>query len=319
METNKVDLIRWQAPMTKVTYALLPIIVASYYFFGLRALLVLLVSVATAFLTEYVFARVYKEPVTSSIFVTGLLFGLSLPPGLPYWMVALGAIFGVVFGKMVFGGFGRNIFNPALVGRAFLYVSFGNHMTGQWTVPQPGAMGSLLSYLPNGVDTVTRATPGMSMQAGEAVGFLPLFLGNTAGVIGGTSVILVVGAGIYLLKKKLANHRIVVGALGAYFIVQTILWLSGSEGAVNPLYAVCAGSVLFGIVFYATEPVTACKTNEGRWLYGIFIGAMSALITVLSPWPEGTMFAILLANTFAPITDYAVAEWKKAQKAKVAA
>ena len=124
--------------------------------------------------------------------------------------------------------------------------------------------------------------------------------------------------GIYIVKQKIANYRLVISCIVGYAAMQTVFWLVGPEHAADPLRSMLGGSLLFGAFFFVTEPVSACKTNEGRWLYGGFVGVMSSVISVLSPWPAGTMFAILLANTFAPITDYAIQEWKKHKKAKAA-
>lgn len=314
MASKTTSLIRQQAPMTKMLYALAPIALSGVYFYGWRVLLLLIVVNLFGFLSEYAFARVYKEPVTMSVFVTSVLFCLSLPPAIPIWMAVVGVVFGVVFGKMVFGGFGRNVFNPALVGRAFLYISFGNEMTGRWSEPVGGVLGGFGAYA---VEAVTQATPGMTMKLGEATSLLPLFLGNISGVIGGTSALLVLIGGIYIVQQKIANYRLVVSCLVGYALMQTIFWL-GPVGGVDPLRSMLGGSLLFGAFFFVTEPVSACKTNEGRWIYGAFVGVMSSMISVLSPWPAGTMFAILLANTFAPITDYAIQEWKTKRKAKAA-
>ena len=308
---KRIPLVKWQLPMKRVLYALTPIAVSAVYFYGGRVILVLAVCNGFGFLTEYAFTCRWKQPVSSAVFVTATLFAMSLPPNLPIPMAVLGVVFGVVFGKMVFGGFGKNIFNPALTGRAFVYVCFGGYMTTRWDNPVPGVMGGLLSYRS---DAVTQATPGMLMKAGESVGLLDLFLGNTAGVIGGTSALLVILGGFYLLRTKAANYRIIVAGLLGFVVAQGILFLGGVKGAANPVSALLAGSVLFGLFFYATDPVSAPNTNPARWIYGAFIGAMSSLISVFSVWPAGTMFAILLANMFAPITDYAVNRLKKRPK-----
>ncbi|MBT3295213.1 MAG: RnfABCDGE type electron transport complex subunit D [Verrucomicrobia bacterium] len=289
--------------MTRVLWALAPIAASSVYFFGWRALLLLVVVNAAAFAAEYAFTRRWKQPASAAVFVSGTLFALSLPPQLPVGMAVLGIVFGIVFGKMVFGGFGKNIFNPALTGRAFIYVSFGRHMTGQWVDPVEGSLGGFGAYA---ADAVTQATPCMALKAGEAVPLLHLLLGTTSGVLGGTSALLVLLGGSYLVWKKAANHRIVVGCLAGYLVMQAIFWSIGCAGVASPLHGLLAGSVLFGIFFYATDPVSGPTTQQGRWIYGAFIGSMSSLITVFSAWPEGTMFAILLANMFAPIMDHAI-------------
>ena len=312
MAAKKV--INWQLPMKRVLYALVPLMVASIYFFGWRALVMLIVCNGVAFLCEHAFCRGWKQPVSSAVFVSGTLFALSLPPTLPLPMAALGIAFGITFGKMVFGGFGKNVFNPALVGRAFIYVSFGNYMTGEWADPVGGILGGLAAY---SGDAVTGATPGMLLKIGESVPLWKLFVGSCSGTLGGTSALLAMAGGAWLIWKKAANYRIVYSAFAGYLVTQTVSWLAGN--GVDPLHGVLAGSIVIGFFFYATDPVSACMTNQGRWFYGGFIGVMTALIGTYSSWPAGTMFAILLANMFAPITDHVVRELDKRKKAKARA
>jgi len=314
---DKPKWIRWQKPIQRVLYALIPIVLSSVYFFGWRVLLMLLLVNAAGYLAEYAFTRKWGTPVTSAVLVTNTLFCLSLPPALPIWMAILGIVFAVVFGKMVFGGFGKNIFNPALTGRAFLYISFGGFMTGRWSAPVPGVPGGLTAYA---ADAITTATPGIVLKTDpSAVSLSGLFLGNTAGCIGGTSAILVLLGGIYITWTRAANYRIVISCLAGYLVMQGTLWLSGVSGAADPVRAAFSGSLLIGAFFYATDPVSASQTNEGRWVYGAFIGAMSCIISIFAAWPAGTMFAILLANMFAPIMDLGIGELKARKKARLAA
>jgi len=291
--------------MKRVLYALTPLMAASVYFFGWRSLIMLALVNAAGFATEYAFVRSWKEPVTSAVFVTSCLFALSLPPALPFWMAVLGVIFAVAFGKMVFGGFGRNVFNPALTGRAFIYVCFGDYMTGRWSPALPGPWGGLVRYAP-APDAITGATPGMLLKTGGEFSLWELLVGNISGTLGGTSALLALAGGLYIVLTKTANYRIVVSAVAGYVCMQSLLWLGGVKGAIDPLHGILAGSFMIGAFFYATDPVSAPKTNEARWIYGAFIGIMSSLITVFSAWPAGTMFSILLANMFAPITDHFV-------------
>lgn len=306
MPTKPAKLLRRQAPMERVLLALLPLVVASVYWFGWRALILLAVINAAAFLTEYTFCRIWKQPVSEAVFVTGTLYTLSLTPTLPYWMALVGIVFAITFGKMVFGGFGKNVFNPALTGRAFVYICFGGYMTASWYEPAHGLLGGLIRYAP---DAVTGATPGMLLKEGTAVSAAALFAGNISGTIGGTSALLAILGGCYLLWKKTANYRIVAPCLVGYLIMQTVLWIGGAT-MVDPLHGILAGSFMIGAFFYATDPVSASQTNEGRWIYGAFIGVMSSVITVFSAWPAGTMFSILLANMFAPIMDHGIKSLK---------
>jgi Na+-transporting NADH:ubiquinone oxidoreductase subunit B len=303
-----VGKVQWQKPMVTVLIGLAPVIVSSVYFFGWRALAMLLLVNVAGYLTEYAFVRRQGQPVTSAAFITATLLTLSLPPTLPFWMAVVGVVFGMVFGKMVFGGFGRNVFNPALAGRVFIYVSFGGAMTTQWAEPVAGGLGGFAVWQS---DAITQATPGILMKAGSTFPLSALFFGNTSGTLGGTSVLLVLAGGLYIVWKKAANYRIVVSGIVGFLAVQSVLWYYGIRNAPEPLSAIMAGSTLIGIFFYATDPVSASQTNEGRWIYGAYIGGMSSMIAVLSAWPAGTMFAILQANAFAPIMDVAIRALKK--------
>ncbi|HQB11102.1 MAG TPA: RnfABCDGE type electron transport complex subunit D, partial [bacterium] len=221
---NKKPLISWQLPMKRVLWALAPTALAGVYFFGLRVLLLYIVVHIAGFLSEYAFAKKYNQQVSSSVFVTNMLFAMIIPPALPFWMAAVGIIFGVVFGKMVFGGFGKNIFNPALVGRAFIYVTFAVYMTGMWSEPYGGMMGGLLSYSP---DAVTSATVLSSAKGTMNSIWLNAFLGNIAGSAGETSALLIILGGMYLVIKKVASREIIITTVIGLVIPQTIFWYFG--------------------------------------------------------------------------------------------
>jgi Na+-transporting NADH:ubiquinone oxidoreductase subunit B len=304
---KKTKLINWQKPMSRVVFALIPLTLASVYLFGWRALAVLALVNGVGFLCEYIFSKVYNKPVTSAVFVTNFLFALSLPPRIPFWIAAVGIAFGVIFGKMVFGGFGKNIFNPAISGRAFIYVSFGVELTSQWYLPFNGIFGGLTQWQPP-VDAFTGATPLTVFKEGlGSVPILNLFFGNTSGSLGETSALLIILGGIYLIYTKTANWRIILSGLLGFGITSTILWVSGIQGVPNTLAALFSGSILYGIMFMATDPVSASQTtNLGRWIYGGFIGIMTILIRQFSIWPAGITFAILLANMFAPLLDHLI-------------
>ncbi|MCE1245486.1 MAG: RnfABCDGE type electron transport complex subunit D [Firmicutes bacterium] len=314
---KKIPLINWQPPMVKVLYALIPLVLASVYFFGWRCLLVIGTVNLAGFLMEYLFVRNWKEPVSAAVFVTSTLLALSLPPSIPLWMAVVGIVFGVVFGKMVFGGFGKNIFNPALTGRAFLYVSFAIPMTGKWNEPASGIPGGFAKFT---TDAVTSATPMAAIKAGNAAPpFLSLLLGNTAGSMGETCALLIILGGLYLIWKKAANFRIVLGCFIGMMLLQGTFWLMHIRHAPDPLTTFLAGSVAFGLFFFTTDPISAAQTDEGRWIYGFVIGILTVIIRNFSAWPEGMMFAILLGNMFAPITDYYIREFKARKKKVVAA
>ena len=308
-ETTKkgIPLIKWQLPMQRVLFALTPASIASIYFFGWRSLLVLAVMTVAGFFTEYCFTKYYKEPVSSSVFVSCVLYALILPPTLPLWMGIVGIVFGILFGKMVFGGFGKNIFNPALVGRAFIYVNFSVNMNNKWFEPFSGFPGGFAKFAEKfSPDTITNATPLREMAAGSNVPVSDLFWGYTGGCLGETSACLLIIGGLYLLWQKTANYRIVVGCLVSALALQTILWKMGIAAASDPLRAVLAGGFMIGLFFMTTDPVSAPQTQEARWIYGVLIGLLTVIIRVFSVWPEGMMFAILLGNMFAPIMDISI-------------
>jgi Na+-transporting NADH:ubiquinone oxidoreductase subunit B len=309
---NKQKIILVQKPMIQVVYALIPLVLAGTYFFGLRTLMILAVVNLTGFLSEYIFARVYKQQVSSAVFVSNFLFALSLPAGIPLWIAAAGIVFGIVFGKMVFGGFGKNIFNPAITGRAFIYISFGVPMTSGWFEPLSGFPAGFAAYLP---DAVSEATPLFYQSIGEKTDWLPLLLGNVSGSLGETSAILIVLAGLYLMYKKIANWKIVVSAFVSFMLMQGILYYSGLESASDPLSAALAGSFMFALIFMITDPVSSSQTTDpGRVIYGSLFGILTVLIRIFSVWPEAVTFSILLVNMFAPLIDYIVKESRKKGK-----
>lgn len=304
---NSRNLIKWQKPMTRVLWALAPVCVGAIFFFGWRFLIVLAIVNAAGFFCEWMFCRHYRESVSSAIFVTNTLFALIIPPTLPIWMAVVGVSFGVIFGKMVFGGFGKNIFNPAMVGRAFIYINFAMPMTSKWVAPFDGGTGGFIHYA---ADTVSGATPMQVLTHGGEIAISKLFLGQISGCYGETSALLILIGGLYLVWTKTANRLIVVSCFAGFILIQGALWLTHAGGAFDPLRALLSGGFMLGAFFMATDPVSACQTNEGKIIYGFLIGALTVVIRVFSVWAEGMMFAILLANMFGPIIDIAVREIK---------
>ncbi len=317
----KIKWVNWQQPMKQVLFACAPLMAAAIYLFGWRVAVMGVLAAAAAYATEAAFTRRWKEPVSSAVFVSAVLFTFSLPPTLPLWMAVVGIVFGILFGKMVYGGFGRNVFNPALTGRAFIYICFGNFMTAQWYEPWTRFPAGLIRWGWTAAsappDVITTATPGALMKlSAEALtargvtaadlSLTNLFLGDCSGVIGGTSAVLTLLCGLYIVWRKAANYRIVLSGFLGFAAIQTVFWRLGLGNAADPLRAAMGGSLVIGIFFYATDPVSASQTNPGRWIYGALIGALSSTIATFSAWPAGTMFAVLLANMFAPILDHAI-------------
>ena len=299
--------------MSMVIIGLLPATLAALYFFGLRVLPVIVVSYIAGGAVEVIFGLVRKESINEGFLVTGLIFPLILPPGIPLWMVAVGMALGVLIGKEVFGGTGHNIFNPALVGRAIIAVGYAKPMTSAWIEPGTKLWGNLTSYLTSPAisnDAVTIATPLVKAKQGEIASYANLFWGNTTGCIGETCAAAILLGGIFLIIIKIANWRTVVGILGSFALLNVIMREIGSESFAPVGFNLLAGGLLFGAFFMATDPVSSPITNPAKWAYGIFIGCVTLLIRSLTSYTEGVMFAILLGNVFAPLFDEVVYRWR---------
>lgn len=292
--------------MSMVIVALVPCIAAGFYFFGLRFAVLIAVSYAAGGAVEVLFAMVRKEQINEGFLVTGMLFPLILPPAVPLWMVALGVAFGVFMGKEVFGGTGRNLFNPALVGRCFLALAYPKAMSGSWLQPATDLAGRLFQYVDaSNVDALTTATPLALAKQGEFVSAAHLVLGSVSGSIGETSALAILAGGIFLLLTRVASWRIVAGILASFTLLATLLH-HAQPGRFGPAHwHLMAGGLLFGAFFMATDPVTSPTTRTGKWLYGLLIGAVTVLIRNFTGYVEGVTFAILLGNIVGPIFDEA--------------
>ncbi|MEM6636233.1 MAG: NADH:ubiquinone reductase (Na(+)-transporting) subunit B [Pseudomonadota bacterium] len=257
-------------------------------------------------LWEVLFATVRRHEVNEGFLVTSMLYTLIMPPNVPLWQVALGISFGVVIGKEVFGGTGKNFLNPALTGRAFLYFAYPAHMSGDtiWT-PVDGFSGATA--------LAVSASDGYRELAANGMTWMDAFIGTVQGCLGETSTIACLIGLLFLLATRIANWRLVVGCLGGMIGFSLLLNLIGSE--TNPMFAMpwywhlVIGGYAFGLVFMVTEPVSAAHTNMGRIIYGALIGVMVVMIRVINPaFPEGMMLAILFGNVFAPLIDYFVVQ-----------
>lgn len=291
--------------MSMVIVALAPATVLSVYFFGLRALALILVSYAVGGTVELVFSVVRKEEINEGFLVTGLIFPLTLPPALPLWMAGVGVAVGVIVGKELFGGTGRNVFNPALVGRCFLMIGYPIAMsTNTWIAPGGGALGRLTQYAHAGVpDAMSGATPLALAQAGEFVPVSNLIFGNVSGSLGETSAAAVILGGVFLIVTRVVNWRTIVGTLGAFALLGAVLGQAAPDTFAPVGWHLFAGGLLFGAFFMATDPITGPGTNAGKWLYGGLVGTVTLLLRHLSGFVEGAMFAILLGNIAAPVLD----------------
>lgn len=292
--------------MSMVIVALAPVVALAIYFFGWRVGAMILVSYTAGGIVEVIFAIVRKEEINEGFLVTGLLFPLILPPGLPLWMVALGVVFGVVVGKELFGGTGRNVFNPALVGRVFLALAYPAAMSGGWIEPVAEFPGRLMQYVSTTTaDAISSATP-LGGNAAECASLMSLLFGNVAGSAGETSALAIIAGGILLVIMRVASWRIVFGVLASFMAMETIFYLAMDRAIAPPLWQLLAGGILFGAFFMATDPVTSPATSMGKWIYAVIIGVSTALIRHLTGYVEGVMFAILLGNIAAPLIDAAV-------------
>ena len=269
------------------------------------------VTFAVGILWEILFAVVRKHEINEGLFVSSILFALSCPPDLPLWQAAMGITFGIVIGKEVFGGTGKNFLNPALTGRAFLYFAYPSQLSGDkvWIAGL-----SDTGITPEGF---SGATPlGYAAEDGlqglsDNFSWFDALIGNIPGSVGETSVIAIGIAAIILLATGVASYRIILGTFIGMIVMSSILNIVGSD--TNPMFQVpwywhfVIGSFAFGLVFMATEPVSGSGTNAGRWIYGALIGVTVVLIRVINPaFPEGMMLAILFANLFAPVIDHMV-------------
>lgn len=302
--------------MRKVLISLIPIIALSTYLFGLRTLVLLAVVSLSGVLCEYAVSRHMNDKnakVSEAVLVTCFLYTLTLPPYIPYWIAIIGILFGVFFGKGVFGGFGKNIFNPALVGRCFIYVTFPTYMTITWTKPFEGFPAGFLKYS-GGADAITSATPMIALKNGaETTGYLSLFLGNISGSLGETSALLILAAAVYLIYTRTASWKIMLSCTASFVVLNSLFYYTGIINA-DPLFSLLSGGFLFAAVFMATDPISAPSNETAKVIYGVLIGATALVIRTFSLFTEGIMFAILLANTFVPLIEKQIKEFTVRKK-----
>ena len=298
----------------------LPVTFTAVFLKGLWIVMpIIIVSYAVGFFWEILFASIRKHHISEGFLVTGLLFPLTLPPTIPLWQVAVGISFGVVIGKEIFGGTGRNFLNPALTGRAFLFFAYPGKMSGEtvWAVAS-GAKSSLADTVSGATPLVVSAVQGSSdfiLDALAKAGFTfsKLFFGTHIGSIGETSALMCLIGALILTFTGIANYRIMLGgvlgvlaaACPGYFYN---LYIGNSPIpmlSLNPFYHLVMGGFAFGIAYMATDPVTAPGMNTAKWFYGFAIGVLTVLIRIFNPaFPEGVMLSILFMNLFSPLLDH---------------
>ena len=309
--------LRKQLAMRKVLAATVPCVLGGVYFFGWRTLAVVVFCCAVGFAVEYVFCRKRNEPVSEAVFVTSVLFALIMPPGVGWHVMAVGMFVAIMFSKEVFGGFGRNIFNPALAGRCFVYVCFPVAMTGRWAESAEfGGMGALAQWSTSGaVDAITSVTPMAAMKLGEgSPSIIQLFIGGLGGTVGVTSAMLILIGGAYLFYTKIASRHTILSVIISYVAINQVLIWADVVRVPNVLVALLGGGFLFGVFFMATDPISSPRTKEGKIFYGIIIAMGAIVIRNFSIFNGGLMFSIMIGNMFAPIIDYAVKAYKDKRK-----
>jgi H+/Na+-translocating ferredoxin:NAD+ oxidoreductase subunit D len=301
--------------MIDVIIGLVPAMAAAGYYFRVRAAVLIATCVISCVTTEWL-CNLIRGKASSlddfSAVVTGIILALSLPPRLPVWTAVVGGVFSIAIGKMVFGGLGANIFNPAMVGRTFLSVSFGVLMT-TWTVPATidSAMPAIAQE--NTLNARTQATPlawsklaiknklGATVYSRQQI--RAAFTGDVGGCLGETSAIALLIGGFYLLIRRTITFHIPLAVLAAAFVFAGIAYLKDSYVYVEPFLHLTSGGLLLCAFFIATDPVTAPLTRRGMWLFGIGVGTITMLIRIVGEYPEGVMFSVLLMNSVTPLID----------------
>lgn len=291
-----------QPMMRKVLISLLPIYLFSIYMYGFRVIWLSIFIFIPGILVEFIMEKHKKKKVTKvseAVLVTCMLLVLSMPPMASWWVALIASVFAVLFGKMVYGGFGRNIFNPAIVGRLFVYIAFANQMTLGF-----GTFGNW------GLDSVSTATP-LKLIGDESFSLYNMFFGLRSGSLGEAPIFLILIAAIYLIITKTASWRIISSTFLSGFLLASLLYFGEFNQALPPFESIMAGSFIFVTVFMATDPVSAPKKNQSQIIYGLIIGTSAILVRTFSLFPEGTSFAVLMGNTFASLIDQYFTKKKK--------
>ncbi|MFP4288420.1 MAG: RnfABCDGE type electron transport complex subunit D [Bacteroidales bacterium] len=294
--------------MYGVVFSLIPAALVSFYFFGLPAILVTITAVASCMLFEFIIQKyLLKGPVTvndGSAMITGILLAFIVPASLPLWMVVIGSLVSIGMGKMTFGGLGKNVFNPALVGRVFLMISFPVDMN---MYPEPTSLSTKLT------DVVTGPTPlaivkegaGQGENVSELVTQVPeytsMLMGNMGGSIGEISALAILLGGLYMLFKKIIRWEVPVAYIGSFAVLAAILWQVDPQSYANPLFHLITGGLMLGAIYMATDMVTSPMSSMGMIVYGIGCGFLTIIIRTFGAYPEGVAFAILIMNAFVPL------------------
>lgn len=279
-----------QSLMLDVVIAMLPAAAFGVYNFGFHALLVLLVTSAVCVASEYVYEKLMHKPITiadGSALVTGMILALNMPPQIPVWVPALGGIFAIIVVKQLYGGLGQNFMNPALAARCFLLISFAGFMNN-------------FSSAKLGFDSMSGATPLAAMRAGNDVDLMSLIVGRVPGTIGEVSVIALLIGAVYMIARKVISPRIPLIYIGT---VAVFIFLFGGFDITYVAKEVCAGGLIFGAFFMATDYVTSPLSKTGQVVYGLFLGILTGIFRLWGASPEGVSYAIILGNLFVPLIE----------------
>lgn len=283
-----------QSIMRDVIIALIPATAAGIYYFGLKALALIVAAIVSSVFFEWLYQKLMKKPVTISdlsAVVTGLLLAMNLPAAAPIWVPVVGSAFAIIFAKQLFGGLGQNFINPALAGRAFLLASYPTEMT-TWTAP--------VGF--SGADAVAVATPLAEMKAGAlpTASLADLALGNVGGCLGETCAIALIIGGIYLLVKHVISWRIPVFYIATVFVLTALI---GRDGVRMPVYELFAGGLMLGAFFMATDYASSPVTPKGQVIFAIGCGLLTSLIRIFGGYPEGVSYSILIMNLCVPLIE----------------
>ena len=299
--------------MWETILSLSPAAIVGIYIFGIAALSVILTATISAIASEALIQKSCRKKVTindGSAALTGMLLALTLPPGVPLWMAGVGGVIAISLGKQVFGGLGKNPFNPALVGRAVLLISFPEQMT-TWPKPSPGVFPTCAANVAAGrnIDAISAATPlGILKEEGALVAeaevsLLDAFLGNIGGSIGEVSAIALLLGAVFLLIRRHISAEIPVSFIAIVMLFTMPFWLYDPENYASPVFHLLTGGLLLGAFFMATDMVTTPLLSKGKFIFGIGCGLLTASIRLFSALPEGVLFSILIMNGATPIID----------------
>lgn len=294
--------------MYEVIIALIPALLASFFLFGIGAVIICFISITSCMLWEFIITKfLLKKDITiwdGSAIITGLILAFNVPSNIPHWIIFLGAFVAIGIGKMSFGGLGNNPFNPAIVGRVFLIISFPMQMTS-W----PVAMQDRLMVVDGGTGATPLAIIKEGIKNGEPISSLmeqipsygEMFMGNMGGSLGEVSALFLLMGGIYLLIRKIITWHTPAAVFGSIFLFTGLLWLIDPSKNADPVFHLFSGGAFLGAIFMATDYATSPMTPKGMIVFGVGIGLLTVVIRVFGSYPEGISFAILIMNAFVPL------------------